>query len=139
MKRYFIVNEYFGSRVYDSKNKKEYYYDKTTSEQIKKMLDGEYNLINQPRENEISAPLKISMNLTKKCNLRCIQCFSSSGELKAKELTTKEIYKLFDDMQKNGTFYICLGGGEPFTRKDLFDIFGTCRFFLLTSHKLNKK
>ena len=38
MKRYFIVNEYFGSRVYDSKNKKEYYYDKTTSEQIKKML-----------------------------------------------------------------------------------------------------
>ncbi len=122
MKRYFIVNEYFGSRVYDSKNKKEYYYDKQASEQIKKMLDGEYKLIDQPRENQISAPLKISMNLTKKCNLRCIQCFSSSGELQAPELTTKDIYKLFDDMQKNGTFYICLGGGEPFTREDLFDI-----------------
>ncbi len=49
------------------------------------------------------------MNITKKCNLRCVQCFS-------------DIYKLFDDMNKYGTFYICIGGGEPFTRKDLFDI-----------------
>ncbi len=28
MKRYFIVEEYFGIRVYDSKLKKEYYFDK---------------------------------------------------------------------------------------------------------------
>lgn len=122
MKRYFIVNEFFGIRVYDSKLKKEYYYEHSVSEQIKKMLEGDYNLINQPRHQEFSAPLKISMNLTKKCNLRCIQCFSDSGDLKEKELSTQEIYNLFDDMQKNGTFYICLGGGEPFTRPDLFNI-----------------
>lgn len=122
MKRYFLVNEYFGIRVYDSKLKKEYYFDDKIANQIKKMLEGDYNLIDQPREQEFSAPLKISMNLTKKCNLRCIQCFSNSGDLKEKELTTEEIFKLFDDMQKNGTFFICLGGGEPFTRDDLFDI-----------------
>ena len=86
------------------------------------MLEGQYILINNPQENVLSAPLKISMNLTKKCNLRCIQCFSDSGNIKEKELTTQEMYKLFDDMQKYGTFYICLGGGEPFTRKDLFEI-----------------
>lgn len=122
MKRYTIVNEYFGIRVYDSKNKKEYYYDREIKDKIKNMLDGEYRLIDHPRKNEISAPLKISMNLTKKCNLKCIQCFSDSGELKEKELTTEEIYKIFDNMYENGTFYICLGGGEPFTRKDLFEI-----------------
>jgi len=122
MKRYYIVNEYFGIRVYDSKNKKEYYYDKQSSSQIKKMLEGEYNLIDNPKESQMSAPLKISMNMTKKCNLRCIQCFSDSGDLRDEELTTTDIYKLFDEMQKNGTFYICLGGGEPFTRNDLFDI-----------------
>ena len=122
MKRYFIVEEYFGIRVYDSKMKKEFYYDKNVAGQIKKMLDGEYKLISKSKENSISAPLKISMNLTEKCNLRCIQCFSDSGNLKDKELTTKDMYNLFDEMAENGTFFICLGGGEPFTRTDLFDI-----------------
>ena len=122
MKRYYIVKEYFGIRVYDSVTKKEFYYKNDESENIISMLEGEYNLIDKPRDNQISAPLKISMNITKKCNLRCIQCFSNSGFIKDKELTTEEFYKLFDDMNKNGTFYICLGGGEPFTRADLFDI-----------------
>ena len=122
MKRYFIVHEYFGIRVYDSVNKKEYFYDHENAKRIKNMLDGEYNEINQVKEGNFSAPLKISMNLTKRCNLRCKQCFSDSGEIRAPELTTEEMYKLFDDMSKNGTFYICLGGGEPLTRPDLMDI-----------------
>ena len=122
MKRYFIVEEYFGIRVYDSKKMKEYYYNGKIQDQIKEMLEGQYNLISNKKKNSISAPLKISMNITKRCNLRCIQCFSDSGELREPELTTKDIYNLFDAMRKNGTFYICIGGGEPFTRPDLFDI-----------------
>ena len=122
MKRYFIVDEYFGTRVYDSKLKKEFYFDSKMSKKIKELLSGEYNEINNKRENQISAPLKISMNLTKKCNLRCKQCFSDSGEIMAKELTTDDMYRLFDDMNKYGTFFICLGGGEPLTRPDLLDI-----------------
>ncbi len=122
MKRYFIVQEYYGIRLYDSKLKKEYYYDYNQGEIVKKQLEGQYTFINAPKDKQLSAPLKISMNLTKKCNLRCIQCFSNSGELQDEELTTKDMQKLFDDMAKNGTFYICLGGGEPFTRTDLLDI-----------------
>lgn len=122
MKRYYLVKEFFGIRVYDSKNKKEYYYPHEYENQIMKMLDNQYILIDNPKLNSLSAPLKISMNLTKKCNLRCIQCFSDSGIIKAPELTTEDMYKLFDDMERNGTFFICLGGGEPFTRRDLFDI-----------------
>lgn len=34
MKRYFIVDEYFGSRVYDSINKTEEYYDIKETEKI---------------------------------------------------------------------------------------------------------
>lgn len=122
MKRYFIVEEYFGFRIYDSKMKKEYYFNSENQDQIKQMLVGNYYLINNKKTNEISSPLKISMNITKRCNLRCIQCFSDSGELREPELTTEEIYKLFDEMRANGTFFICIGGGEPFTRKDLFEI-----------------
>lgn len=122
MKRYFVVKEYFGIRVYDSITKREFYYDNKEANNIVSMLEGDYKLINNPKENQISAPLKISMNVTKKCNLRCIQCFSNSGVIKEKEITTEDFYKLFDDMNKNGTFYVCLGGGEPFTRPDLFDV-----------------
>lgn len=122
MKRYFIVEEYFGIRVYDSKTKKEYYFNLDEEDKIKDMLETQYVFISNKREKQLSAPLKISMNLTKKCNLRCIQCFSSSGVIKEPELTTGDLFKLFDDMLQNGTFYICLGGGEPFTRKDIFDI-----------------
>lgn len=79
MKRYFIVEEFFGIKVYDSKLKKEYYFDKNDAANIKKMLSGEFNYINNNvKENQLSVPLKISMNMTKKCNLRCIQCFSNS-------------------------------------------------------------
>lgn len=122
MKRYFLVNEYFGIRVYDSKCKKEHYFDFKESEKIKDLLCGEYNEIDNKKENQFSAPLKISMNLTKRCNLRCKQCFSDSGEIKAQELTTKEMFNLFDDMNRYGTFFICLGGGEPLTRPDLLEI-----------------
>lgn len=121
-KRYFIVNEFFGIKVYDSKNKKEYYFKKEESSYIKSLLEGDYNEIDNKRENEFSAPLKISMNLTKKCNLRCKQCFSDSGVIRAKELTLDDMKKLFDEMNKYGTFFICLGGGEPLTRPDLLDI-----------------
>lgn len=122
MKRYFVVEEFFGIRIYDAKLKKEFYYDEQTGDNVKKMLDEEYTLINNKKDDSFSSPLKISMNLTKKCNLKCEQCFSESGKIKAKELDTKDMFNLFDDMIKHGTFFICLGGGEPFTRKDLFEI-----------------
>lgn len=122
MKRYFIVKEYFGIRVYDTKYKKEYYFNNNVAKEIEKILKQDCKYINKTMDNTISSPLKISMNLTKKCNLRCIQCFSNSGKIENNELKTEDIYKLFDDMVENGTFFICLGGGEPFTRKDLFSI-----------------
>ena len=122
MNRYFLVEEFFGIRVYDSELKKEYYFDSINGDRIKNLLQNEYNYINNKMEHAMSAPLKISMNITKKCNLRCKQCFSSSGVIQNVELTTDDLKKLFDDMNKYGTFFICIGGGEPFTRPDLFEI-----------------
>ena len=109
MKRYFIVNEYFGSRVYDSKNKTEEYYNSEDTEKIRNKLHGNFIEIDHKRTNQLSSPLKISMNITKKCNLRCKQCFTESGICLENELNTKEIYSLFDQMREFGTFFICLG------------------------------
>lgn len=122
MKRYFIVKEYFGSRVYDSLNQTEEYYNIEETKELEKKLKNRYIEINNSRIGVMSSPLKISMNLTKKCNLRCKQCFTESGMLQNEELTTDEIFSLFYQMRQYGTFFICLGGGEPLTRLDLLDI-----------------
>ena len=123
MKRYIIVKEFFGVRVYDSVCKVEQYFDNSNSEKICKLLNGNASYINNcRRDGNLSAPLKISMNITKKCNLRCEQCFSESGEIGGNELSTLELYKLFDDMREFGTFFICIGGGEPLMRDDILDI-----------------
>ncbi len=122
MKRFFLVNEYFGSRVYDSLEKKEKFYNHEDTKIIKETIKGNYTEINNIIQNNLSAPLKISMNITKSCNLRCKQCFSNSGEIKEKELTTEDMFNLFDNMKKYGTFFICLGGGEPLIRPDLLEI-----------------
>ena len=76
--RYFLFDEFFGLRVYDSYEKTEFYFDKNNSENIKNLLKGGSLLVekNNNIEQKLSAPLKISMNITKKCNLRCKQCFS---------------------------------------------------------------
>lgn len=125
-KRYFIVNEFFGSRVYDSVEKTETFFDKDNTIKLKGLLKNNYTEINKlpikTVTESLSAPLKISMNITKSCNLRCKQCFSDSGIIRDKELTTEEVFKLFDDMHQNGTFFICIGGGEPFMRKDILEI-----------------
>lgn len=122
MKRYFIVKEYFGARVYDSLTKTEEYYTIEETKELERKLKNRYVEINNSRNGVLSSPLKISMNITKQCNLRCEQCFSNSGALQEKELTTDQIFRLFDQMHKYGTFFICIGGGEPLTRLDLLDI-----------------
>ena len=120
MKRYVVVKEFFGVRVYDSMKKTECYYDQANGKEVVQSLGNDFDLIDNCRDdNRLSAPLKISMNITKKCNLRCKQCFSESGEKIAEELSTKDVCKLFDDMRKCGTFFICIGGGEPLMREDL--------------------
>lgn len=125
MSRYIVVNEFFGFRVYDTEAKRERYFSRDEKGKVKKLIENNYLEINKEKEllnRRLSSPLKISMNITKKCNLRCKQCFSDSAEELDNELATEEVYKLFDDMSEYGTFFICIGGGEPLMRPDIMDI-----------------
>lgn len=56
--------------------------------------------------------------ITSRCNLKCIHCYSSSGKAKPNELTTKEALQLCEDLDKINSKEVCLLGGEPFLRKD---------------------
>jgi len=141
----FFQEEYFGSRIYNTKNQEEYFFNKESTVTIKKIFFGNYE--NNPSLNEfknnlikkglltsdviniknkksagLSTPLRVSLNITKKCNLRCKHCFSNSGNVDSNELTTKELFNLISQMRDAGTFFLAIGGGEPLLRDDLFRV-----------------
>jgi radical SAM protein with 4Fe4S-binding SPASM domain len=56
------------------------------------------------------------------CNLRCSHCFVSAGDVSKSEMTTSEIKALVDEAMALGAFRFYFTGGEPFLRKDIFDL-----------------
>lgn len=63
----------------------------------------------------------LALEITRKCNLRCIHCYLAAGEAD-KELTLSEIKALLRSARDTGGISIALGGGEPLIRKDCIEI-----------------
>lgn len=70
----------------------------------------------------LEAPICLTWELTYGCNLRCAHCLSSSGERREDELTTAEAKRLIDEWAAMQVFYINVGGGEPMSRPDFFEL-----------------
>jgi len=64
---------------------------------------------------------QVALDITYKCNFRCLHCFNSSGDhnLDFEELSDEEILSLCDDIIKFAPTVVCICGGEPLIRKDL--------------------
>jgi mycofactocin radical SAM maturase len=77
-----------------------------------------YDLLRQG----LSAPICLTWEMTYACNLLCVHCLSSSGKRAPDELTTAEAKALLDDWAAMQVFYINVGGGEPMTRPDFFEL-----------------
>jgi Fe-coproporphyrin III synthase len=59
-------------------------------------------------------------NATRRCNLRCVHCYSSSRNIPyGNELSTEEGKRLIADLAAFGSPVILFSGGEPLIRKDL--------------------
>ena len=62
-------------------------------------------------------------NVTRRCNLKCVHCYSNSADIDYPgELTTEEGKKLIDDLAQFGSPVILFSGGEPLMRKDLLEL-----------------
>ncbi|MFO8013034.1 MAG: 12,18-didecarboxysiroheme deacetylase [Phycisphaerae bacterium] len=62
-------------------------------------------------------------NCTRRCNLRCVHCYSESRDRDyAGELTGEEARRLIDDLADFGAPVLLFSGGEPLLRPDLFDL-----------------
>jgi radical SAM protein with 4Fe4S-binding SPASM domain len=70
-------------------------------------------------------PVRAIFELTYRCNYRCVHCYlgkKKSASFSKKELNTKEVFNILDQLEEIGCFTLGLTGGEVFLRKDIFDI-----------------
>jgi len=69
----------------------------------------------------MKGPLQVCIDITNRCNLRCLHCFNRSGENVGgrfeQELTETELLRLADDIRDMQPQSLCLCGGEPLLRK----------------------
>jgi radical SAM protein with 4Fe4S-binding SPASM domain len=62
-------------------------------------------------------------NITKRCNLRCVHCYTNSdNNLGANELSFDEGKALIDDLAEFKIPALLMSGGEPLIRPDVFEL-----------------
>lgn len=59
-----------------------------------------------------------TIEITRRCNAKCVHCIIGAEKAKPEELTTNEILTLIEDMSDLGCQNVALTGGEPFLRKE---------------------
>ena len=78
-------------------------------------------------DGEERIPLSGSLELTLRCNNRCVHCYCNKGANdsleKSKELSSQEIRHLLDEIAESGCLWLLFTGGEPLLREDFEEIF----------------
>jgi radical SAM protein with 4Fe4S-binding SPASM domain len=65
---------------------------------------------------------EIDIHLTNRCNLHCKTCCYTSNDLKLPELSIEKVLAVIDEAISLGCKDIHFSGGEPFLRKDIFQL-----------------
>jgi len=73
--------------------------------------------------NVMSTPRSVDLDITGRCNLRCVYCyhFSGPGEV-TEDLPKAEWLSFFEELRHCAVMSVTLSGGEPFLRKDLKEL-----------------
>ena len=65
---------------------------------------------------------KLDLNITNRCNFRCVHCAFDSGCTNIQEFSLEKIREILEDTKKLGGEKIDITGGEPLARDDLIEI-----------------
>lgn len=73
-------------------------------------------------------PICGSIDITYRCNLRCVHCYLDESTRSARrnvssELHMEQWFKVIDDVTEAGCLFLLISGGEPLMRKDFSDIY----------------
>ena len=74
----------------------------------------------QERALQLNVLLNLHIDLTYRCNERCIHCYLDHDS--SDELTLADLERVFAQARGLGTLFLTLSGGEPMVRRDFFPI-----------------
>lgn len=76
---------------------------------------------------KLGLPIAGNFELTARCNFNCPMCYVHMSEeevrAKGKELTAEQWISIAEEAKNKGMIFALLTGGEPFIRKDFFEIY----------------
>ena len=67
-------------------------------------------------------PQMVALNVTTRCNLRCIHCYNDSGGGPCGDLGREALLSVAAEVAALRPFNVCLCGGEPLCRPDILDV-----------------
>jgi len=84
-------------------------------------------------KEEGALPLCAQIDLTYRCNYRCLHCYCPAG-FSEQELSTRDWITILDQMHESGCLWLNISGGEPLSRKDFLEIYSYAKKkgFLIT-------
>jgi radical SAM protein with 4Fe4S-binding SPASM domain len=101
---------------------------------------GEHEVVSrvQSLAYERMIPLNVSLELTLKCNIRCLHCYNFDRDTDgpascagdggtAPELSLEEILRLLGELRAAGTLFVSLTGGEVLSSPHLFPVLDRAR------------
>jgi radical SAM protein with 4Fe4S-binding SPASM domain len=69
---------------------------------------------------QMGIPLSAHLDVTYRCNEKCVHCYLDHDD--KGEMTTAEVKDVLDQMASTGVLFLTISGGEPFLRRDIFEI-----------------
>lgn len=127
--RFVLRDEVFGGTVFDRKTLK-YKYIKTTDLDKEIVINGikvehfehwKADLGSASRDL-LYSPIRIYVETTRACNLRCRHCFNASGARDADEMSTDEMFKALGGIRGDNVFDVRFSGGEFTMHPDWYEI-----------------
>ncbi len=70
----------------------------------------------------MESPRSVSAQITGCCNLRCRYCYYAAEMTTLSDLPASSWCRFFGELGQIGVMDVCLSGGEPLCRPDLFDL-----------------
>jgi radical SAM protein with 4Fe4S-binding SPASM domain len=83
----------------------------------------EYMKLFNRRATECRTPLTGGIELTRRCNLRCVHCYLRDQDGYKSELETSRLISILDEITDAGCLNFLITGGDPFMREDFLTIY----------------
>ncbi|MFA6215716.1 MAG: radical SAM protein [Patescibacteria group bacterium] len=123
MNRYILRKENFGGLLYDRQTHKIEALNRAEFDLRRKTLTATDLFLNDNKNySTLSAPIRVFLVLTRKCNLSCKHCSNNSGPIRKEKLSYRQVESIISQLKSLGVFEIAINGGEPLCHPDFFEI-----------------